>query len=240
MRDECLDGNEAVLQRSVMMNIFHQYWIQGQFSWNAQQAWVIGEAKRIKTQNRLAKTAEKILRPETKPDLVFAFASSIFEKEVPARGFPPHNLEECMHPDGLTRCFPLLIMEPRKGHDSLKQMETKNLVKASQALYNMYHWMDRAQMREEFFKKVRVFSVVFNAQHLGIRAHRAEPGPDDGELSFKFVDLWALRPHQRDFIWTLINSILREYAAKELQSILVAAVKSVMNNPEAYGRTPPP
>lgn len=145
-----------------------------------------------------------------------------------------------MHPDGTTRCFLFLILEAKKGHNSLGEMGTKNVVTTSQALYNIYHWMDRAQMRAEFFTKVRVFSVVFNAQHLGVQAHRAEPGPDDGDLSFKFVNVWALQPYQRDYVWVLISSILRRYAARELQNILMAAVKSVMGDSEAYGNTPPP
>ena len=102
-----------------------------------------------------------------------------------------------------------------------------NLHNASQALYNMYQWMARAGEEEKFFKAVRVFSFVFNAQDLSLRVHRASQLAD-GNIAFRFDEFSPLERYTKDRACLLIKSILNDYAAQELHPMLRAAFTEII------------
>ncbi|KAF2235503.1 hypothetical protein EV356DRAFT_500411 [Viridothelium virens] len=129
------------------------------------------------------------------------------------------DLEKCISPDGGDRCFPFLFMEVKKEAADLQAAYLPNLNNASQALHNMYLWMARAGQFDDFFNRIRVFSLVFNAQDLSVRVHRAARLPVDG-IGFRFAEYRPLARYDRDQACVLVSSILKNYAAEELHRIL--------------------
>lgn len=138
----------------------------------------------------------------------------------------PSELEKCISPDGGDRCFPFLFMEVKKAGADLQDAYTANLHSASQALYNIYTWMVRLGQEEKFYNDVRVFSLVFNAQDLSVRVHRAEMR-ENGTVYFLFDELLPLQRYTKDQACLLIKTTVAEYAAKELHPLLKTAFKEV-------------
>lgn len=119
-------------------------------------------------------------------------------------------------------------MEVKKAGADLQLAYMTNLHNASQALYNMYTWMVRAGQEAKFFEIVRVFSLVFNAQDLSVRVHRAFQLAD-GNLSFCFDEFSPLARYTKDQACLQIKTILTDYAAEELHPALKAAFVEIVS-----------
>lgn len=117
-------------------------------------------------------------------------------------------------------------MEVKKAGADLQDAYTANLHSASQALYNMYTWMVRSGQEEKFYNNVRVFSLVFNAQDLSVRVHRAETRENES-MYFLFDELLPLQRYTKDQACLLIRTTVAEYAAKKLHPLLKTAFKEV-------------
>jgi hypothetical protein len=125
--------------------------------------------------------------------------------------------------------YQFLFFEVKKAGTDLQDAYTANLHSASQALYNIYNWMDRSDNEDIFFKEVRVFSVVINAQDLGVRVHRVVKLPSGGgTLCFQFDEFRLLDCYTRDQACLLIKVIINDYAAKELYPILKSTFASII------------
>ena len=220
---KCLSKNEAVLQRTLMMSVFHYYWLGDMFDWNAEAQWILPRDVRLPSS-----AEDEVTSP--KPDLMITFTLESFTGPNHDRDPIPLDLERCISPDGGERCFPFLFMEVKKAASDLQDAYMANLHNASQALYNIYLWMLRADKQQIFFNKIRVFSFVFNAQDLSVRVHRAYPDLDDeaGGLHFYFDELYPLTRYNRDQVCLLVNTIIQDYAAKELHGELLAVYKEVV------------
>ena len=218
---KCLSKNEAVLQRTVMMSVFHHYWLGDIFDWNAEGQWSLPKDIRLPSRQD-----DDVTSP--KPDLAISFTLQSFTGEEDDSDPIPQDLEKCISPDGGDRCFPFLFMEVKKAAASLQDAHQANLHTASQALYSMYLWMTRVGKEKAFFDHVRVFSFVFNAQDLGIRVHRATRLPD-GSLSFRFDDFLRPSRYTRDMVCMHVDTILNDYAASELHSTLAEAYSEVIH-----------
>ncbi len=214
----CLAGNEAVLQRTIMIHIINQYWLGGFFDWNSEGSWSQPEDSRLPSSK-----ADTISSP--RPDLAMFFTLKSFTGEAIDDPIPS-ELEKCISPDGGDRCFPFLFMEVKKAGADLQDAYTANLHSASQALYNMYTWFMRLGQEEKFYNDVRVFSLVFNAQDLSVRVHRAEIRVD-GTIYFLFDELLPLQRYTKNQACLLIKTTVAEYAAKELHPLLKTAFKEV-------------
>lgn len=162
--ERCLVGNEAVLQRTIMIHIINQYWIKNILDWNTEGQWSQPKDTRLPSRGD-----GEISLP--KPDLAVSFKLESFTVAEDDSDPIPQDLAKCISPDGGGRCFPFLFFEVKKAGADLQEAYTANLHSASQALFNIYTWMVRAGQEEQFFDEVRVFSVVFNAQDLGVRVH---------------------------------------------------------------------
>ncbi|KAL9082377.1 MAG: hypothetical protein Q9165_008907 [Trypethelium subeluteriae] len=215
----CLTMNEAVLQRTIMMTISNQHWLDQKFDWNAESQWSQKKDSRIPS-----RLDDEISQP--KPDLAISFTRQTFTGFDFSDPIPP-ALEECISPEGHDRCFPFLLMEVKKAASDLQEAYLSNLNNASQALYNMYQWMAQANEIKKFEDKIRVFTLVFNAEDMLVRVHRCKQEAD-GNLYFYFEELKSLVRYSRDEAWVLINSILEDYAAKELHPTLEIAYKAVV------------
>ena len=215
----CLAMNEAVLQRTIMMNIFSPYWLDKKFDWNAEGQW--SQEKDSRIPSRLYDTIS-----QPKPDLAISFTRQSFIGFDFSDPIPP-ALEKCISPEGDDRCFPFLLIEAKKVASDLQEAYLTNLHNASQALFNMYQWMVQANEVEKFEDQIRVFTLVLNAQDIYVRVHRCKQEAD-GKLYFYFEELKSLVRYSRDEAWMLVSSILEDYAAKELHPALEAAYKAVV------------
>ena len=220
----CLARNEAVLQRTIMINIIDQYWLGEIFDWNSEGQWSQPD------ETRLPSTADDTISLP-KPDLAIFFTLESFTGEEDSDPVP-QDLEKCISPDGGDRCFPFLFMEVKKAGADLQEAYTTNLHSASQALYNIRTWMVRAGKEEQFFNDVRVFSLVFNAQDMSVRVHRAEKS-GSGEILFRFDDFIPLERYTKDQACLLFKTTVTEYAAKELHPILKEAFREVTSQESA-------
>lgn len=218
----CLGRNEAVLQRTIMIHIVNQYWMDDIFDWNTEGQWSLPKDNRIPSRRD-----DEVALP--KPDLAISFTLESFTDAEDDSDPIPMDLERCISPDSGNRCFPFLFMEVKKAAADLQDAEMANLHSASQALNNMYNWMVRAGKDHEkaFFDHVRTFSLVFNAQDLSVRVHRACMLPE-GYLSFRFDEFLPLARYTKDSACLLIQTILRDYAAKELHPALKKAFAEII------------
>jgi hypothetical protein len=219
----CLARNEAVLQRTIMIHIINQYWLGDIFDWNSEGQWSQPKDTRLPSRED-----DDISLP--KPDLAISFTLRSFTGEDDDSDPIPAELEKCISPDGGDRCFPFLFFEVKKAGADLQDAYTANLHSASQALYNIYNWMVRAGHEESFFNTVRVFSLVFNAQDLSVRVHRAVQLPTGGgALGFHFDEFSPLGRYSKDQACLLIKTILTDYAVEELHPTLKSTFVDVVN-----------
>ena len=215
----CVSMNEAVLQRTIMMTVFNQYWLRDIFDWNTEGQWYQD------LETRIPSSADDDLSLP-KPDLAISFDRQSFTGFDISDPVPP-KLEKCISPEGDSRCFPFLFMEVKKAASDLSEAFLANLNNASQALYNIYLWMNQADQKDEFLNNVRVFSLVFNAEDLSVRVHRVEE--HKGNLFFFYDEVRTLARYDRNQAWVLVNSILENYAATELHPLLKSAYDTVCN-----------
>ena len=211
--------NEAVLQRTIMIHFINQYELDKKFDWNTEGQWSQTDATCLKSRDN-----DKISLP--KPDLAISFKLRSLSISGDKSDPVPRELQSSLSPDSGFRCFPFLFFEAQRTED-LQDAFVANLHSASQALYNMHTWIERANLEEKYSENVRVFSVVFNAQVLGVRVHRIVKH-SDGLLYFKFDELRPLNRYTKDQARVLIQSILVDYAAKELYLILKTVFREVI------------
>ncbi len=214
----CLAGNEAVLQRTIMIHVINHYSLGGFFDWNSEGSWSQPEDSRLPSSK-----IDTISSP--RPDLTMFFTLNSFTGKAIDDSIPS-ELEKCISPDEGDRCFPFLFMEVQKADADSRDAYTTNLHSASQALYNIHIWMMRLSLEEKFYNDVRVFSLVYNAQDLSVRVHRAEMR-GNGNVFFLFDELLPLQRYTKNQACLLIKNIVAEYAAKELHSLLKTAFKKV-------------
>ncbi|KAL9068584.1 MAG: hypothetical protein Q9157_006467 [Trypethelium eluteriae] len=228
----CQTKIEAVLQRTIMMNVFDRHWLGEHFDWNTEGQW----RQPKETLIRPTKEGDEMTLP--KPDLMISFTLKSFSSGRDQSHPIPDDLEPCIFPDRDTRCFPFLFFEVKKAAADLVAAQRANLNNASQALHNIWQWMKRADQLPEFYEKVRVFTFVFNAQELSVRVHRAEiDKDDDGEdaLFFVFDTVEEVEKHSytRDKACFLVSSIMKDYADAELLPILQTTFMEVMRQEKA-------
>ncbi|KAH8666005.1 hypothetical protein BGZ60DRAFT_529259 [Tricladium varicosporioides] len=178
----CLARNEAVLQRTIMIHIINQYWLDQIFDWNTEGQWSQPKETRLPSRED-----DDISLP--KPDLAISFTLNSFTIAEDESDPIPADLAKCLSPDGV-----------------------------------------RTNKEDIFLEEVRVFSVVFNAQDLGIRVHRAVKLPTGGgALSFVFDELRPLNRYTKDEACLLTQAIITDYASKVLHPILKSTFAEIVN-----------
>lgn len=238
---KCASRSEHVLQRTVMMNLFHTYWLPKIFEWNTEGLWEVDPGAQV----FLSSKDETFTRP--KPDLSFGFAQEAFTDKLNTAVAVPGDLEVAISPDGYRQqVFPFLFVEVKKGGWGLEEAKLENLRTAARALYNIHRWFERAKHcnldqdkaieLNQSFHGIRVFTFTFNASELVVRVHRAEilrPGTlgFPGTLAYHFADFFTVEPgvYTRDQICNLFNNIISDYAAEELFPMLQAVYEAVLD-----------
>jgi hypothetical protein len=223
-------SNEAVFQRTVMMSIIDRCHLKDVFDFNCEGHWSLQGTCPLPSTNG---PGDIITGP--KPDLAifFRFGSLVGMDPVSGSVAIPDALKSCINPDNHTlRCFPFIFIEAKKGFETIEPAALANVHSASQALFNIYAWMNKARHDEVFFQDVRLFSIAINAEKVIVRVHRAKPvnNGDDTGLIFTYDDLYPKSKfhYTRDEVCTLIHNILIEYAETKLLGILKRTVETVL------------
>ena len=242
---KCSSRNEHVLQRTIMMNIFHPYWLPPRFDWNAEGQWNPDPNSGPFAPPSNEKDKDKLSRP--RPDLAFAFARDAFMDPGVADDLVPEDLETAFSPEGGDRVFPFLFIEVKRGDETLQKADLHNLNNAGQALYNISRWCEEAKKREseidsanksnaeqwsDILQTIRLFTFAFNAEKLVVRTHRSVIRAD-GKVTFCFAELFSKKTYDRDQMCNLFNKIVYEYANKELfkkLKLVFQAVTGIMDH----------
>ena len=220
-RNQCSNSSEADFHRTIMISIIDRYDFRGLFAFSCEEQWSIRPDFLI----RPTRTKSKITQP--KPDLAMSFNRSALNDS----DFLDYPLElgKCLHPGnrGRERWFPFMFMEAKRDDNSLRDAFEKNLHSASQALFNIFQWMRLfSELEEQFFKDVRVFTIVLNNEDMLLRMHRAEKS-SEGRLRYEFTEVAKIRDYDRFGACHLVKSVLVDYALPHLHPILRETFKRV-------------
>jgi hypothetical protein len=215
----CLCSNEAVLQRTVMTSLIDRWQLSQIFTFNCEGQWSLPEHS-IPTSG----PAGSISSP--KPDLAIFFKLENLTADISAP--IPSPINDCLRPDGgQWRCLPFLFIEAKRARHDLDPALMANAYSASQALYNIYIWMKLAGELDTFFRSVRVFTVVLNAQELALRCYRADL--DGKHMHFRYDDVVSQTSYTRDQACKLIRNILVAYGEEELHPVLKSTFQKVVS-----------
>jgi hypothetical protein len=248
-------SNEAVFQRTVMMNLItrHRLIYNGcanyphVLDFSVEEPW---SCYPMPTRAYWKKEGGYLTQP--KPDLAVCFRR---EALIPERLWKdmPMSIKclacyENTNDSGKTRVFHFFAIEAKKATISINDNigKRQSLNNASQALHNMYEFFKDAgpNHEEEFFTKVRFFSVVASTEGLNIRIHRATREPAEGNgrvglimkerpdypLRFEYQDFISIQRDlfNRNRVFEVFEKILIGYGANELYLLLRNAAKAIM------------
>ena len=186
---------------------------------------------------------------QPKPDLAISFRRDALISDALWNSMPKSTkrlacYEEMDEMRG-SRVFHFFTIEAKKAFYSTDDTVGKrqSLNNASQALHNMYEFFHEAgpHYENDFFDKVRFFSVVASTEGLTIRIHRATKEPADGSDQGFITTGYPLRFEYREYckigkdsnfdrktVLKTFERILIAYGADELQFLLRDAAKAVM------------
>jgi len=259
---KCNEGsNEALFQRTLIMSLIARHrWIYDRddtkvryLDFGVEESWSCPPMP-----TRAYRKGLKFLT-QPKPDLAVSFRRpAVMSNSLWNRMPDATQRLACCGNLGAhwgSRVFPFFTIEAKKtmisNGDTVGMLQSLN--NASQALHNMYEFFkDAGQTHEEnFFGKVRFFSVVASTEGLTIRIHRATQEPTDGSgQSFIIEDRtdYPLRFEHREFcrigkdefdrksVLEMLERILFAYGATELRQLLQKAAEALMekltNHPE--------
>lgn len=177
------------------------------------------------------------------PDLAVAFKTSSFVNKYQMLYLGllrQHMCPEAFKIDKEDRAFHFFSIEAKdaKAVSAENNAANQNLNTASQALYNIYLFMQKAEDLDSFYEDVRFFSVVATSSCLNLRVHRSiqlPEGEDEGRLfpdyplAFEFEEIFSREGHyaKKEAVW-MVENILIEYGVKVLKPILQRVVKTVL------------
>ena len=242
-------GNEAMVQRTIMMtamNRFKEQGFSGCLDFNMELQWE--SPKPPCKEPKLALSAPK-------PDACIGFRPTTlvdYREQLDGLGdeLLSHMLpEKKHHGQDQGRAFPFLLLEVKGGSAPAagRDVHLQFLNDASYALYNIWQFMkDSDQLREKYFDKVRVFTAGCNSERFWIRVHRAyqrpprdyiQPGYPLG-FGFESVHNVSGAQYTQTYVQTMLSRVMH-WGSTQLRDVLRLAVK------DAYERTfkpilPPP
>lgn len=179
---------------------------------------------------------------QPRPDLAVAFKRSSLINTPKFTKLQTLRTQMCPEvttdAQGERRAFHFFSLEAKKpdAHKGESLASLQNLNTATQALYNIYVFMKRAQMEQKFFKEVRFYSIIATSQVFEVRVHRAvELDADvhirhDYPLGFRHDVLLKIESehYEKAKVIHIVKNILTEYGVKKLHPILEEAVKEVL------------
>lgn len=221
-------SNEADLQRTLMMSVIDRFDFQNTFTFTCEDQWKKNEQFSILASS----TSDELTRP--KPDLALSFERGAIRGDLRWPTYPA-DLADCLRPGQADHIwFPFFFMEAKRRDDSLLAASIKNLVSASQALFNIYQWMRRcsSELAERFFADVRVFTMDINVGTMVLRIHRAELSPE-GIVAFEHDQIAQVHDYSCSQICHVVKRVLLDYAEPTLLPILQETFRLVSALPQS-------
>ncbi|MCJ1395089.1 hypothetical protein MMC18_007970 [Xylographa bjoerkii] len=254
-QDQCAGAsNEALFQRTIMMNLISRHSIidyrddnkQLCLDFSVEETWTCPPMP-TRAYSRLGK-----FLTAPKPDLAVCFRRKALISDQIWYGLPKATrLLACYENAveiGAQRVFHFFAIEAKKGglpsDDTVGKRQSLN--NASQALHNMYEFFKDAGPKHEqvFFDKVRFFSVGASTEGLTIRIHRATRDVEDQSplgliipeypLRFEYQNIFTIPKagFSRNAVFKIFETILIRYGAKELRALITAAAIELMQKLE--------
>ena len=229
----CKRGSEHILQRTIMMTVVNRHHFHEWLAVDCEGKWKEEMHLPLMRSAPGVKDIDKIKLPSPKPDLAVSFASKAFEGPKEAIPFQtPCDLAYFINPDGAShRCFPFFFLEAKAWENPLEKADHRNLHSISQALYNIYQWLKRAEMKTEFFQHVRVFSLAMNLERFHIHVHRASKAIPAKQIEIEyFFDVVCEEriDGRKDYFCAIVRNILSDYAIRILHPILKKAYDAIV------------
>ena len=244
---KCNEGsNEALFQRTMMMSMIARHcfiYENDALDFNVEEPWTCPPMPtRAYVNNQPFLT-------QPKPDLAVCFRRQFLIPDTLWYNLPQATRRlacyESIDESARERVFHFFTIEAKKGNTSTNDNVGKrqSLNNASQALHNMFEFFREAGPKHEnnFFTKVRFFSVVASTEGLTIRIHRATRVPADGSGGGLIVANYPLRfvfqvfsrvqkdnDFNRETILKTFENILVGYGENELRSLLSDAAEAIV------------
>ena len=213
-------SNEAELQRTLLPEILNRHQLKEMFILRFEGQW---KSQRTNALPSMDPMDNGISAP--KPDLAIFFN----RKALGSSSAPiPHDIKISLRPEGhTTPCFPFLFIEAKKRFDPLDPALHKNLHTTSQALFNIFRWMEKAEKLDDFFQNVRTVSIALNAREIIVRVHRAERSTGSLPLGYAYDNISTIYQYTKKQACKLIRSILLDYGAQKLHTTLKDTFQTV-------------
>jgi hypothetical protein len=237
---KCKVSDEAILQRTIMMDLINRHHLEDTLDYTCESQW----SSPSTIPQRDSALASRM--PKPKPDLAIAFKGTSLLSRF--RQADLQNYRGVMFPESSKqvkrdRAFHFLSIEVKGalGENENWSVHQQNFNTATQALHNMFIFMKLAgkEALEEFYKKVRFFSVVATSKAFHVRVHRAirldEAGgriKHDYPLGFLYYVLYNHEggTYTRATAAGIVQKILVEYAVPILQPLLKTAMEKAWEN----------
>lgn len=241
-------SNEAIFQRTIMMNLIARHCLIYRrdisrprlLEISVEEFWTCAPAP-----SRAFVESESSLLTKPKPDLAISFCRDRLLPDLSWISLPVATQSlasyENLRIPARRKVFHFLTIEAKKGMTSTADSTAllQNLNNASQSLYNMYEFFREAgsDHEQEFFEKVRFFSVVATTEGLTFRIHRATRVTEEADkvtdgypLQFLyrvFKRLYLGINYNRDAVLSILKPILLAYAEETLFKLLKAAAEAI-------------
>jgi hypothetical protein len=196
-------------------------------------------------------SAELCAITQPTPDLAVVFQSDslLMNDEFSTAWTRLQSLQGHIFPKGTQqyqddRAFHFFSMEVKEKRGTLdnKMGQDQNLNTASQALYNIYRCMKKANELDLFFDKVRVFSAVATAEGFWLRVHRAvkvrerQCNNQDYPIGFTFDEVLQMRDeYSKKRVSSILRNVLCRYGVKTLHPIMKRIVKILLDRASVRG-----
>jgi len=245
----CLgQSNEAIFQRTVMMNIISRHCLIYKrdasrsriLEISVEAFWTCPPAP-----SRAFVEGQGSLLTKPKPDLAVSFCRERLLPDLSWISLPIATQSlasyENLRQHARRKVFHFLTIEAKKGMTSTADSAAllQSLNNASQSLYNMYEFFREAGSKheEKFFEEVRFFSIVASTEGLTFRIHRAtrvmekaDLVTDGYPLQFVYRVFQRLQVginYNRDAVLETFKHILLGYAERDLFKLLKAAAEAI-------------
>ncbi len=242
---KCEISDVAIFQRTIMMELIDRHQLSDTLDYACESPWTC-----ISTMPQ-RKSDFGHLMPKPKPDLAVAFkADSLLPilQQNDLRSWRSIMCPESAKETNRARAFHFLSIEVKGAPGKIEDWTAhrRNFSTASQALHNMYFFMNEAgqEMLEAFYKQVRFYSVVANSGIFHVRVHRAiklEKGRIRKNYPLGFV-YDVVHNHEAGYTRAeatgIIKNILVEYGVKVLQPLLARAMENVWGKLDAQQPSP--
>jgi hypothetical protein len=232
---KCSTSHEAVVQRTVMMNLLDRHNLDEILDYNCEAEWFSDREKTMPTGNH------RMMLSRPKPDLAVAFKTESLlaptRRTIELNRLPGLYGRIC--PDGKTestrvRALPFLVVEAKGIRASIdnREAQLQNLNTASAALHNLYLIMREAGRLEKYFDEVKFFSATMTYREIEIRVHypariKNSLLQKDYEAAFRFDTIvkYETEKFTRTNVNTAIYNILVRYGINVLFPIMKEAIE---------------